>query len=70
MCKKRKLSSSLEKYTYPSPNKTICPLKSDSSNKAKINIMNKKSSSSDKTKINIANKTSNSSYKTKTNIMN
>ena len=43
MCKKRKLNSSLEKYTYTSTNKAIRPLKSDSSDKTEINIANKKS---------------------------
>ena len=38
MCKKRKLNSLLEKYSYPSPNKAISTLKSDSSNKTKTNI--------------------------------
>ncbi len=56
MCKKRKLNSLLEKYTYPSPNKAICLLKSNSSNKTQNNIGSKNSDSSDKTKINIANK--------------
>ena len=73
MCKKRKLNSSLEKYTYPSPNKAIQPLKSDSSNKTKINITNKNSDSSDKTKIDIANKNtlnSDLSKKTKLRIAN
>ena len=70
MCKKRKLNSLLEKYTYPSPNKAIRPLKSDSSDKTKINIANKKCTSSDKTKTNIANKNCGSSNKTKINIAN
>ena len=69
MCKKCKLNSLLEKYTYPSPNKAICLLKSNSSNKTQTNVTNKNSDSSDKTKINIANKNwLNSDLKEKTKL--
>ena len=37
MCKKRKLNSSLKNYTYPSPNKAIPSLNSNTSDK-KISI--------------------------------
>ena len=70
MCKKCKLNSLLEKYTYPSPNKAIRLLKSDSRNKTEINITNKKSDSSNKTLTNIANKNSDSSDDTKINVAN
>ena len=70
MGKKRKLKSSLEKYIYPSPNKAIHLLKSNSSDEIKINIVIKKSNSRDKTKTNIANKNCGSSNKTKINIAN
>ncbi len=54
MCKKRKLISSLKNYTYPSPNKAIPYLNSDTSD---INIANTNSDASDK----IANKNSDAS---------
>ena len=68
MCKKRKLNSPLKNYTYPSPNKAIPSLNSDTSDKKIIKIANKNSNTGDKSAIDIANKNSDSSDKLKINI--
>ncbi len=65
MCKKRKLNSPLKNYTYPSPNKAIPSLNSDTSEKKVIKIANKNSDTGDKSAIDIANKNSDSSDKKK-----
>ena len=50
-CKKRKLNSLLKTDTYPSPSKAIHSLKSDLSDKTKINIANKNTSKKSYSKI-------------------
>ena len=68
MCKKCKLNSSLKNYTYPSPNKAIPSVNSDTSDKKTINIANKNSDTGDKSAIDFTNKNSDSSDKLKINI--
>ncbi len=68
MCKKRKLNSSLKNYTYPSPNKAIPSLNSDTSNRKISKIANKNSDTGNKSAIDIANKNCDSSDILKINI--
>ncbi len=68
MCKKRKLNSSFKNYTYPSQNKAIPSLNSDTSDKKIIKIANKNSDTGDKSAIDIVNGNSDSSDKLTINI--